>query len=95
MCIPIAKRQWSPALAEACGVSLNILPPLLEAPALAGHMTSEAARDPRIVGVTAAMPSGTGLDIMGKRFPDRVFDVGIAEQHAVTFSAGMAASGRA
>jgi len=56
-------------------------------------LTAEAAHDPRIVGVTAAMPSGTGLDIMAKRFPGRVFDVGIAEQHGVTFAAGMAASG--
>jgi 1-deoxy-D-xylulose-5-phosphate synthase len=56
-------------------------------------LTSEAERDARIVAVTAAMPSGTGLDIMAKRFPARVFDVGIAEQHAVTFAAGMAASG--
>ncbi|MCX7888694.1 MAG: 1-deoxy-D-xylulose-5-phosphate synthase [Rhodobacteraceae bacterium] len=56
-------------------------------------LTEEAARDPRIVAVTAAMPSGTGLDIMQKRFPARVFDVGIAEQHGVTFAAGMAAAG--
>jgi 1-deoxy-D-xylulose-5-phosphate synthase len=56
-------------------------------------LTDEAARDTRIVGVTAAMPTGTGLDIMAKRFPGRVFDVGIAEQHAVTFAAGMAATG--
>lgn len=56
-------------------------------------LTDEAGRDPRIIGVTAAMPGGTGLDIMGRKFPARVFDVGIAEQHAVTFSAGMAASG--
>ncbi len=56
-------------------------------------LTTEAAHDPRIVGVTAAMPSGTGLDILGRRFPGRVFDVGIAEQHGVTFAAGMAASG--
>ena len=56
-------------------------------------LTDEASRDPRIVAVTAAMPSGTGLDGMGLRFPGRVFDVGIAEQHAVTFAAGMAASG--
>ncbi len=56
-------------------------------------LTDEAARDGRIVGVTAAMPSGTGLDIMAERFPKRVFDVGIAEQHAVTFAAAMAASG--
>ncbi|MES2548794.1 MAG: 1-deoxy-D-xylulose-5-phosphate synthase, partial [Pseudomonadota bacterium] len=56
-------------------------------------LTDEAARDPRIVAVTAAMPSGTGLDIMAKRFASRVFDVGIAEQHGVTFAAGMAAAG--
>lgn len=56
-------------------------------------LTEEAARDPLVVAVSAAMPNGTGLDIMGARFPRRVFDVGIAEQHAVTFAAGMAASG--
>ncbi|WP_135506133.1 1-deoxy-D-xylulose-5-phosphate synthase [Roseovarius aestuariivivens] len=56
-------------------------------------LTAEAACDPKLVAVTAAMPSGTGVDIMAKRFPARVFDVGIAEQHAVTFAAGMAASG--
>ena len=56
-------------------------------------LTDEASRDPKIVGVTAAMPSGTGLNIMAKKFPGRVFDVGIAEQHGVTFAAGMAASG--
>ncbi|MGI1662260.1 1-deoxy-D-xylulose-5-phosphate synthase [Palleronia sp. KMU-117] len=56
-------------------------------------LTAEAERDPRVVAVTAAMPSGTGLDIMARRFPARVFDVGIAEQHGVTFAAGMAAAG--
>ena len=56
-------------------------------------LTDEASYDPAIVAVTAAMPNGTGVDIMQKRFPGRVFDVGIAEQHAVTFAAGMAASG--
>jgi 1-deoxy-D-xylulose-5-phosphate synthase len=56
-------------------------------------LTSEAARDGRIVGITAAMPSGTGLDILAARFPARVFDVGIAEQHGVTFAAGLAAAG--
>ncbi len=56
-------------------------------------LTALAAADDRIVGVTAAMPSGTGLDVMARRFPGRVFDVGIAEQHAVTFAAGMAAAG--
>ncbi|MDJ0628131.1 MAG: 1-deoxy-D-xylulose-5-phosphate synthase [Rhodobacter sp.] len=56
-------------------------------------LTAEAERDPKIVAVTAAMPSGTGVNIMADRFPARVFDVGIAEQHGVTFAAGMAASG--
>ncbi|WP_309666695.1 1-deoxy-D-xylulose-5-phosphate synthase [Tabrizicola sp.] len=56
-------------------------------------LTAEAARDPKIVAITAAMPGGTGLDIMARRFPARVFDVGIAEQHGVTFAAGLAASG--
>jgi 1-deoxy-D-xylulose-5-phosphate synthase len=56
-------------------------------------LTEEAARDPRVVAVTAAMPSGTGVNILADRFPERVFDVGIAEQHGVTFAAGMAASG--
>ena len=56
-------------------------------------LTEEAARDARIVAVTAAMPDGTGVAKMAERFPGRVFDVGIAEQHAVTFAAGMAASG--
>ncbi|ROU03127.1 1-deoxy-D-xylulose-5-phosphate synthase [Histidinibacterium lentulum] len=56
-------------------------------------LTKLAAEDPRIVAVSAAMPSGTGVDLMADRFPTRVFDVGIAEQHGVTFAAGMAASG--
>ncbi len=53
----------------------------------------EAERDEKILAITAAMPSGTGLDLFGARFPDRTFDVGIAEQHAVTFAAGLAADG--
>jgi 1-deoxy-D-xylulose-5-phosphate synthase len=53
----------------------------------------EAGHDEKIVGITAAMPAGTGLDIFGKAFPGRVFDVGIAEQHAVTFAAGLATEG--
>jgi 1-deoxy-D-xylulose-5-phosphate synthase len=56
-------------------------------------LVKEAAKDDRIVAVTAAMPAGTGLDIFGKAFPARTFDVGIAEQHAVTFAAGLAAEG--
>ncbi|MCT4333711.1 1-deoxy-D-xylulose-5-phosphate synthase [Paracoccus sp. YLB-12] len=59
----------------------------------AGALIDEAARDDSIVGVTAAMPDGTGLKQFATRFPRRCFDVGIAEQHAVTFSAGLAAGG--
>jgi 1-deoxy-D-xylulose-5-phosphate synthase len=59
----------------------------------AQELIKQAERDPKIVAITAAMPSGTGLDLFGERFPDRVFDVGIAEQHAVTFAAGLAADG--
>ena len=59
----------------------------------ADSLIAEAERDPRIVAITAAMPSGTGLDKFAARFPDRCFDVGIAEQHAVTFAAGMATEG--
>ena len=56
-------------------------------------LVAEARKDPRIVGITAAMPEGTGIDLLAREFPDRVFDVGIAEQHAVTFAAGLAAEG--
>ncbi|MCT4656096.1 MAG: 1-deoxy-D-xylulose-5-phosphate synthase [Cohaesibacter sp.] len=56
-------------------------------------LAKEAAKDDKIVAITAAMPSGTGVDIFEKDFPDRTFDVGIAEQHAVTFAAGMACEG--
>jgi 1-deoxy-D-xylulose-5-phosphate synthase len=56
-------------------------------------LVQEAEADDRIVAITGAMPSGTGLDIFGKAFPDRTFDVGIAEQHAVTFAAGLASEG--
>ena len=59
----------------------------------AQELVKQAERDPRIVAITAAMPSGTGLDLFGQRFPERTFDVGIAEQHAVTFAAGLAADG--
>lgn len=59
----------------------------------AQSLIEEAKKDNKIVGVTAAMPSGTGLDLFGYEFPDRMFDVGIAEQHAVTFAAGLAAEG--
>ncbi|MCB2015076.1 MAG: 1-deoxy-D-xylulose-5-phosphate synthase [Sphingobium sp.] len=56
-------------------------------------LIAEAERDERVCAITAAMPSGTGLDKFEQAFPDRTFDVGIAEQHAVTFAAGLAAQG--
>jgi 1-deoxy-D-xylulose-5-phosphate synthase len=59
----------------------------------AQELIKHAERDDKVVAITAAMPSGTGLDLFGKRFPERTFDVGIAEQHAVTFAAGLAADG--
>lgn len=59
----------------------------------AESLIKEAEEDDTICAITAAMPDGTGLDIFGKAFPDRTFDVGLAEQHAVTFSAGLAAEG--
>ncbi len=59
----------------------------------ADALVQEAGFDEKIVGVTAAMPNGTGLDKLGLAFPDRCFDVGIAEQHAVTFAAGLACEG--
>ena len=59
----------------------------------ADSLIAQARRDDRIVAITAAMPSGTGLDRFGQVFPDRTFDVGLAEQHAVTFAAGLAAEG--
>ena len=56
-------------------------------------LVKHAAQDTKIVGITGAMPSGTGMDIFEKKFPERMFDVGIAEQHAVTFAAGLATEG--
>jgi 1-deoxy-D-xylulose-5-phosphate synthase len=59
----------------------------------ADALIAEATRDQKIVAITAAMPSGTGLDLFASQFPNRCFDVGIAEQHAVTFAGGLAAQG--
>src|ERR671938_211021 len=59
----------------------------------AKSLIKEAEKDETIVAITAAMPSGTGLNLFGDKFPKRTFDVGIAEQHAVTFAAGMASEG--
>jgi 1-deoxy-D-xylulose-5-phosphate synthase len=59
----------------------------------ADALVAQARRDDKIVAITAAMPGGTGLDVFGRAFPTRTFDVGIAEQHAVTFAAGLASEG--
>ncbi len=59
----------------------------------ANTLVKHAENDSKIIGITAAMPSGTGMDIFGEKFPTRMFDVGIAEQHAVTFAAGLATEG--
>ena len=59
----------------------------------ADSLIQEGEKDDKIVAITAAMPDGTGLDLFAKRFPERTFDVGIAEQHAVTFAAGLATEG--
>tara|TARA_Y100000590_G_scaffold239129_1_gene268948 strand:- start:130 stop:2040 length:1911 start_codon:yes stop_codon:yes gene_type:complete len=59
----------------------------------ANTLIKHAEKDSKIIGITAAMPSGTGMDTFGKKFPKRMFDVGIAEQHAVTFAAGLATEG--
>ena len=59
----------------------------------ANTLIEHAENDTKIIGITAAMPSGTGMDVFGEKFPDRMFDVGIAEQHAVTFAAGLATEG--
>ena len=59
----------------------------------ANTLLKHAEKDSKIIGITAAMPSGTGMDIFGAKFPQRMFDVGIAEQHAVTFAAGLATEG--
>lgn len=72
-------------------------PPVVKAPSysqvVGETLVQLAQQDPRIVGITAAMPEGTGLDRLAAAFPDRCFDVGIAEQHAVTFGAGLACAG--
>ena len=59
----------------------------------ANTLIEHAKNDSKVIGITAAMPSGTGMDLFAEKFPDRMFDVGIAEQHAVTFAAGLATEG--
>jgi len=70
----------------------KVQPPSYTA-AFADALVELAKQDPKIIGVTAAMPEGTGMDKFGKTFPERMFDVGIAEEHAVTFCGGMATQG--
>ena len=71
--------------------SKSILPAYTKV--FANTLIKHAEKDSKIVGITAAMPSGTGMDLFGEKFKDRMFDVGIAEQHAVTFAAGLATEG--
>ncbi|TAL34838.1 MAG: 1-deoxy-D-xylulose-5-phosphate synthase [Alphaproteobacteria bacterium] len=78
-------------LTGAQAKSKSVLPSYTKV--FAQSLIDEARRDPKIVAITAAMPSGTGLDLFEKEFPARTFDVGIAEQHAVTFAAGLATEG--
>ena len=59
----------------------------------ANTLIKHAENDSKIIGITAAMPSGTGMELFGKKFPNRMYDVGIAEQHAVTFAGGLATEG--
>jgi len=59
----------------------------------ANTLIKHAEKDSKIIGITAAMPSGTGMDLFSEKFPNRMFDVGIAEQHAITFAAGLATEG--
>ncbi|MBI3552442.1 MAG: 1-deoxy-D-xylulose-5-phosphate synthase [Elusimicrobia bacterium] len=68
-------------------------PPPAYTAAFSKYLLREAEQDPRIVGITAAMPEGTGLDAFRDRFPRRYFDVGLAEEHAVTFAGGLASEG--
>ncbi|CBZ49848.1 hypothetical protein NCLIV_003330 [Neospora caninum Liverpool] len=90
-----AKRTSSPCEAPSTQKKLDSPPkknPFLTS--IAARALLRIAEDDRnVVGITAAMPGGTGLHVLGSRFPERMFDVGIAEQHAVTFAAGMAAEG--
>jgi 1-deoxy-D-xylulose-5-phosphate synthase len=90
-------REKYHAISRFDPVTLEMSPSVSNAPTytsvFAKALIAAAEKDARIVGITAAMPSGTGLDRFAARFPARMFDVGIAEQHAVTFAAGLAVEG--
>jgi 1-deoxy-D-xylulose-5-phosphate synthase len=89
---PVFWHGPSPFKVETGEVAKKTAPPSYTA-VFADTLAELAAKDERIVAITAAMPDGTGLDRFAKRFPDRTFDVGICEQHAVLFAAGMATQG--
>ncbi len=88
----IVKTEAEKAAEKAAAAQAKPKPPTYTK-VFADALIAEAEADDRVVAISAAMPSGTGLDIFGKKFPDRTFDVGIAEQHAVTFAAGLACEG--
>src|ERR1700739_1303610 len=90
-------RDNDPGVANFDGVTGAQPKPVSNAPSytkvFAEALIKEAEHDDKIVAITAAMPSGTGLNLFAKQFPNRAFDVGIAEQHAVPFAAGLATEG--
>ena len=94
---PRPDRERYHAVPKFNPATLEFLAPKANAPSFtqvfAESLITEARRDARVVAITAAMPSGTGLDVFAEQFPQRSFDVGIAEQHAVTLAAGLAADG--
>ena len=87
----VVKTEAEKAAAAAAAAAKPAIPTYTQVYAEA--LMKEAEHDNRILAISAAMPSGTGLDIFGKKYPERTFDVGIAEQHAVTFAAGLACEG--
>ena len=87
----VVKTEAEKAAAAAAAAAKPAIPTYTKVYAEA--LMKEAEHDNRILAISAAMPSGTGLDIFGKKYPERTFDVGIAEQHAVTFAAGLACEG--
>src|SRR5262249_5423163 len=88
----VVKTDAEKAAEKAAAAAAKPKPPTYTK-VYADALIAEAEADERVIAITAAMPSGTGLDIFGKKFPKRTFDVAIAEQHAVTFAAGLACEG--
>ena len=87
----VVKTEAEKAAAAAAAAAKPAIPTYTQVYAKA--LIAEAEHDNRVLAISAAMPTGTGLDIFGKKFPERTFDVGIAEQHAVTFAAGLSCEG--